>query len=156
MYTYRTRMVDILCDGLETERTDKMVNLHLMAVLYKRAQNKDTELLHGSWRSVLHSVIKIGGNLQKIFYLLTLCVTGSEFLIVHFWTWSDSSQPSCVSRRRGCTASAASFSRCYCWGSTQSGHLLPQTGEVHDSVSGSVVPLWNCCSVKGSTIFQKI
>jgi hypothetical protein len=48
MYTYRTRMVDILCDGLETERTDKMVNLHLMAVLYKRAQNKDTELLHGS------------------------------------------------------------------------------------------------------------
>jgi len=85
------------------------------------------------------TVIKIAGNLQKIFPFLTCCVTGSELLIIHFWTWSDSSQPGGVSRRRGCPTGASSFSRCYSWGSTQSCHLLPQTGEVHDSV-GFVVP----------------
>ena len=81
------------------------------------------------------TVIKIAGNVWKIFSLLTPCVTGSELLIIHFWTWPDSSQPGGFSRRRECPAGAASFSRCYSWGSTQSCHLLPQTGEVHDSVA---------------------
>jgi hypothetical protein len=85
------------------------------------------------------TVIKIARNLQKIFSLLMRCVTGSELLIIHIWTWSDSSQPGGVSRRRECPAGAASFSRCYSWGSTQSCHLLPQTGEVHDSL-GFVIP----------------
>ena len=85
------------------------------------------------------TVIKIAGNLWEIFCLLMCCVTGSELLIIHFWTWSDTSQPGGVSRRRECPAGAASFSRCYSWGSTQSCHLLPQTGEVHDSV-GFVIP----------------
>ena len=100
------------------------------------------------------TVIKIAGNVRKIFSLLTRCVTGSELLIIHFWTWSDSSQPGGVSRRRECPAGAAAFSRCYSWGSTQSCHLLPQTGEVHDG-EDFVIPFEIAVQWRGSQFFQK-
>jgi hypothetical protein len=120
-----------------------MVKLCLVTVHYKDAPNRYTETLHWSWGWVLQCVMKVAANLPIIFCLLTRCVTGSKFLILQFWTRSDSSQPGGVSRRRGCPAGAAFFSGCYSWGSTQSCHLLSQTGEVHDPVSCFAVSFWN-------------